>query len=114
MEITSSYQVEILSNTDIKNTVQIYRRALAFVVDVCNKEWVDISSIESQVQKKSFVEKLIHSTKSNPNPKYPFDVKGSEFYKFPSYLKRAVIAEAIGAVSSYRSNYKNWDNNGNK
>ena len=56
MEITSSYQVEILSNTDIKNTVQIYRRALAFVVDVCNKEWVDISSIESQVQKKSFVE----------------------------------------------------------
>ena len=46
MEITSSYQVEILSNTDMKNTVQIYRRALAFVVDVCNKEWTDISSIE--------------------------------------------------------------------
>ena len=46
MEITSSYQVEILSNTDMKKTVQIYRRALAFVVDVCNKEWTDISSIE--------------------------------------------------------------------
>ena len=104
MEITSSYQVEILSNTDMKNTVQIYRRALAFVIDVCNKEWTDISSIEAQVQKKSFVEKLIHQTKSNPNPKYPFDINGSEFYKFPSYLKRAVIAEAIGAVSSYRSN----------
>ena len=43
MEITSSYQVEILSNTDMKNTVQIYRMALAFVVDVCNKEWTDIS-----------------------------------------------------------------------
>ena len=38
MEITSSYQVEILSNTDMKNTVQIYRRTLAFVIDVCNKE----------------------------------------------------------------------------
>ena len=49
MEITSSYQVEILSNTDMKNTVQIYRMALAFVVDVCNKEWTDISSIEAQV-----------------------------------------------------------------
>ena len=46
MEITSSYQVEILSNTDMKNTVQIYRMALAFVVDVCNKEWTDISSFE--------------------------------------------------------------------
>ena len=112
MEITSSYQVEILSNTDMKSTVQIYRKALAFVIDVCNKEWIDISAIESQVQKKSFVEKLIHPTKNNPNPKYPFDIKGSEFYKFPSYLKRAVIAEAIGAVSSYRSNYKNWEDNG--
>ena len=112
MEITSSYQVEILSNTDMKNTVQIYRRALAFVIDVCNKEWTDISSIEVQVQKKSFVEKLIHPNKSNPNPKYPFDIKGAEFYKFPSYLKRAVIAEAIGAASSYRNNYKNWEDNG--
>jgi len=98
MEITSSYQVEILSNTDMKSTVQIYRKALAFVIDVCNKEWIDISAIESQVQKKSFVEKLIHPTKNNPNPKYPFDIKGSEFYKFPSYLKRAVIAEAIAAI----------------
>ena len=41
MEITSSYRVEILSNTDMKSTVQIYRRALAFVIDVCNKEWID-------------------------------------------------------------------------
>lgn len=38
MEITSSYQVEILSNADMKSTVQIYRMALAFVIDVCNKE----------------------------------------------------------------------------
>ena len=38
MEITSSYQVEILSNADMKSTVQIYRRALAFVIDVSNKE----------------------------------------------------------------------------
>ena len=83
MEITSSYRVEILSNTDMKSTVQIYRRALAFVIDVCNKEWIDISSIKPQVQKKSFIEKLIHSTKSNPNPKYPFDIKGSEFFELP-------------------------------
>lgn len=30
MEITSSYQTEILTNADMKNTVQIYRKALAF------------------------------------------------------------------------------------
>ena len=114
MEITSSYQVEILSNTDMKNTVQIYRRALAFVIDVCNKEWVNISVLGGIKEKDHFVEKLIHPTKNNPSPKYPFDIRGSEFYKFPSYLKRAVIAEAIGAVNSYRSNYKNWEDNGKK
>lgn len=107
MKITSSYQVEILLNTDMKNTVQIYRRALAFVIGVCDKEWGNISVLGGTKEKDHYVEKLIHKTKNNPNPKYPFDIKGSEFYKFPSYLKRAVIAEAIGAVSSYRSNYKN-------
>ena len=112
MEITSSYQVEILSNTDMKNTVQIYRRALAFVINVCDKEWGSISVLGGTKEKDHYVEKLIHPTKNNQNPKYPFDIKGSEFYKFPSYLKRAVIAEAIGAVSSYRSSYKNWEDNG--
>ena len=114
MKITSSYQVEILSNTDMKNTVQIYRRALAFVIDVCDKEWGSISVLGGTKEKDHYVEKLIHPTKNNPSPKYPFDINGSEFYKFPSYLKRAVIAEAIGAVSSYRSNYKNWEDNGKK
>ena len=87
MEITSSYQVEILSNTDMKKHSTDLPQGTCLVIDVCNKEWIDISSIESQVQKKSFVEKLIHPTKNNPSPKYPFDIKGSEFYKFPSYLK---------------------------
>ena len=83
MEITSSYQVEILSNTDMKNTVQIYRRTLAFVIDVCDKEWGNISVLGGTKEKDHYVEKLIHPTKNNPNPKYPFDIKGSEFYKFP-------------------------------
>ena len=110
----NSGELSILSNTDMKNTVQIYRRALAFVIDVCNREWGNISVLGGTKEKDHYVEKLIHPTKNNPNPKYPFDIKGSEFYKFPSYLKRAVIAEAIGAVSSYRSNYKNWEDNGKK
>ena len=111
MEITSSYQAEILTNVDMKNTVQIYRKALAFFIDVCNKEWTNISPIDTQQKRQRYVERLIHPTKSSPNPKYPFDIKGSEYYKFPSYLRRAAINNAIGAVSSYRSNYKNWADN---
>ena len=50
MKITSSYQVEILSNTDMKNTVQIYRRALAFVIDVCNKELQHIKYVDERLE----------------------------------------------------------------
>ena len=114
MKIISSYQVEILSNTDMKHTVQIYRKALTFVIDICNQEWDDISVLDTQTRKCNYVEKLIHPTKYNTKPKHPFDIKDSAFYKFPSYLRRAVVANAIGAVSSYRSNYTNWEANGKK
>ena len=52
-----------------------------------------------------YAERLIHSTSKN-EALYTFDV---EFPKFPSYLRRAVINSAIGIVSSYRSNLKNWE-----
>ena len=69
MEITSSYQVEILSNTDMKNTVQIYRRALAFVINVCDKEWGSISVLGGTKEKDHYVEKLIHpSNQEQPKP----------------------------------------------
>ena len=114
MKVTSSYQIEILSHTDMKSTVQIYRKALTFMIDICNQEWNDISVLDTQTRKYNLVEKLIHPTKRNPNPKHPFDINGSAFYKFPSYLRRAAIADAIGAVSSYRSNYANWEADGKK
>lgn len=50
----------------------------------------------------------IVKTGSNPSPKYDF---AKDFYKFPSYLRRAAINEAIGKVSSYKSNYANWEEN---
>ena len=43
--------------------------------------------------------------KDNPDPIYDFDAK---FYKMPSYLRRGAINEAIGKVSSYKTNLDNW------
>ena len=51
MKIISSYQVEILSNTDMKHTVQIYRKALIFVINICNQEWNDISTLDTQTRR---------------------------------------------------------------
>lgn len=113
MKINTSYKVKIYGYKRVfKTTVELYRQAVDFLIGVCLNEWNDIVKIESLMQRKSFVEKLVHKTKDRPFVKYDFD---SPFYKFPNYLRRAAIAEAIGDVSSYKINYANWtvEKNGN-
>lgn len=41
----------------------------------------------------------------NPNPPYPID---AVWPKFPAYLRRAIIAKAIGMAQSWYSNYQRW------
>lgn len=62
-----------------------------------------ISSSESQC---AAVEKLIHKTVKNPNPKHSYF--GKRFYKFPSYLRRAAIEFVYGQVSSFQTRYREW------
>lgn len=106
MKIGTSYKVKIVNQKIILNeTVKIYRDALSLIIQIINKEWVNLVEIKSIKYKYSFIENLIHETKFNPNPKYKeFDLR---FYKFPTYLRRAAIAKAYGIVSSYRSNLDN-------
>ena len=109
MKIYSSYGVKIKHYNNIfKETVRIYRDAVDFLINVCNDEWSRLSETEGNLLRQQYVERLCHETAGNLNPKYDgFDKK---FYKFPSYLRRGAINEAIGKVSSYRSNLANWEN----
>ena len=111
MKITSSYSVEIKNfNRIFQDTVRIYRSALTFLIDIYHKEWDYLSSIAKQKERFNTAEHLVHSTKRNV-AKYDFD---TQFYKMPSYLRRDVINAALGAVSSYQSNLKNWEAAGKK
>lgn len=109
MKIYSSYGVKIKHYNNIfKETIRIYRDAVDFLINVCNNEWSSLSETEGNLLCQQYVERLCHKTAGNLNPKYGgFDKK---FYKFPSYLRRGAINEAIGKVSSYRSNLTNWEN----
>ena len=103
MEIVSSYKVQILDNSSIfSDTIRLYRCALSFLISVFDAEW---DALHSKKAKERFnaAEHLVHGTKHNI-AKYDFDVR---FHKMPSYLRRAVIQEALGCVSSYRSNHAN-------
>lgn len=106
MKITSSYSVQLKPlDFNIKFTIQIYREAVSFLIDIVNKEWSSLETITGELNRFTEVEHLVHTTKGNI-AKYDFD---SKFYKFPSYLRRAAINSALGCVSSYKSNLENWN-----
>lgn len=106
MKIVNSYKVKIINvNNALNDTINIYRKELSFYIDVINKEWLKFDGLQSKSQV-NLAEKLTHSTKDNPNPQYDF---GKLFYKYPSYLRRSTISDALGIVSSFKSNLKNWE-----
>lgn len=111
-KVTSSYKVKLMDHRKLlEQTVQIYRKAVVFLMDIANKEWNVLGPVYKKQKNKAqmMLEHMVHATKNNPNPKYNFD---TQFYKFPSYFRRAALSTAIGAVAAYYSNLKNWEENG--
>ena len=108
VKIFSTYSVKIKHyNHILKETIEIYREAVDYLIDVCLNEWNDIIAIKGNLNQQRYTERLCHRTSDNPDIKYgSFDKR---FYKFPSYLRRGAINEAIGKVSSYKSNLSNWE-----
>lgn len=109
MNITSSYQVQIIGTSNLfRPTIKIYREALSYLINIYHKEWEALSAIKSAKGRFNEAEHLVHTTKTN-KAKYDFDAR---FYKMPSYLRRSAIQTALGCISSYRSNLKNWEADG--
>ncbi len=84
-------------------TVDVYRAYVRALTGVVSVHWDVISDAPSQC---AAIEKLIHRTKKNPDPKYSYFDK--KFFKFPSYLRRAAIEAAVGQVSSFDTRYWSW------
>ena len=105
MTLHTSYSCRTKDTANaFQSTTEIYRKAVDFFIDVCLQEWDSIQDLNSQ-ERVNKVEAFTNKTKARPDVKYDFSV---DFYKFPSYLRRAAIKKAIGHVSSYQSNLENW------
>ena len=108
MTIYTSYDIRIPNhdlNKVFADTVNKYRAAVDFFIRVRMCEASAFVGVTNQQVGLRTMELLTIRTKQNPYPKYDF---GEDFYKFPSYYRRAAIAEALGKVSSYESNLANW------
>ena len=92
-------------------TVAEYRRFLKPLVLVINAQWIKMVNLTTK-ERVNTVEKMIHKTTKNPVPKHKYFEnvvsKYPSFRKFPSYLRRAAIADAIGIVSSFHTRYRQW------
>jgi IS605 OrfB family transposase len=92
-------------------TVEEYRKFLKPLVMIVNAQWVKLSTLTSK-ERINLVEQMIHQTANNPHPPHRYfqliSPKYPAFRKFPSYLRRAAIAEAIGLVSSFNTRYREW------
>ena len=120
-KIVSSVRTDIwklaisnLQKKQLRLTVAEYRFFLKPLVLIAYWNWRKLSSKTSK-EKINYLEKLFHRTKANPHPKYGFYFQKAlhihpSFRKFPSYLRRAAIAEAIGIVSSFVTRWNKWKN----
>lgn len=92
-------------------TVGEYRAFLKALVLITNAQWINLVDLTSK-ERINAVEKMIHKTANNPEPKHQYLAKviskHPSFRKFPSYLRRAAIADAMGIVSSFNTRYREW------
>ena len=90
----------------LEDTVGIYRDFVRRLISIVNLRWREVATSDTPQR---YVEQLINQTKNNPKPKYgKFFGRKTKLYKFPSYLRRAAINDAIGHVSSFQTRYRNW------
>lgn len=95
----------------MRETSRICLEALKLCVGIFLHEWPRLEALPSnarkgQVSRKRAGDLLIHSTPDNEATYPEFDKR---FRYMPGYTRRAVIADALGLVSSYVSNYRNWE-----
>ena len=93
-------------------TVAEYRHFLKPLVLISYWNWERLSQLTSK-ERVNTLEKLIHKTADNPNPKYYWYFEKvvnnyPSFRKFPSYLRRAAIQDALGIVSSFVTRWDMW------
>lgn len=93
-------------------TVEEYRHFLKPLVLIAYWNWSALLGLTAK-ERVNALEKWVHHTTDNPHPKYGWYFKKAinnhpSFRKFPSYLRRAAIQEALGIVSSFVTREQNW------
>ena len=73
MELVSTYSVKIKNHNRIfRDTVRLYREAVAFFLDVINGEWASFLTVKTQKEAVALTEAFTVRTAKRPLVKYDF------------------------------------------
>jgi putative transposase len=106
LQVTSADQQAALAET-----LALYRRLVRDLMTVAYTHWpvVGVCDGNDAVQ---VLEGLIHPTRKRPEVRYPYFSR--RYYKFPSYLRRVAIMDAVGQVRSFVTRFDVWRRGGRK
>ncbi|WP_372997579.1 IS200/IS605 family accessory protein TnpB-related protein [Marinobacter sp.] len=96
----SSAQREALGDTLV-----LYRRLVRDLMTVAFTHWPAVGPAKGN-EAVAVIEGLIHPTSKRPCVRYRYFQ--NRYYKFPSYLRRVAIMDAVGQVRSFMSRYNDW------
>jgi len=97
---TSAEQRKVLGDT-----LSVYRKYVRDLMVMVNARWRHFQHTQGNEVVK-VVESMIHPTSARPCVKYTHFHKN--YYKFPSYLRRVAIMDAVGQVRSFHTRYNDW------
>lgn len=89
----------------LSDTLRLYRTLVRDLMTLAYTHWPELGRLTgTEVIAK--VEGLIHRTNARPSVRYAYF--GKRYYKFPSYLRRSAIMDAVGQVRSFVTRYNQW------
>ncbi|WP_075881795.1 IS200/IS605 family accessory protein TnpB-related protein [Vreelandella massiliensis] len=100
LQVTSAEQQQALLNT-----LALYRRLVRDLMTVAYTHWPTVGASQGNEAVK-IIEALIHSTAKRPHVRYTYFA--NRYYKFPSYLRRVAIMDAVGQVRSFVTRFDQW------
>ncbi|MFN2359691.1 MAG: IS200/IS605 family accessory protein TnpB-related protein [Marinobacter sp.] len=86
-------------------TLALYRRLVRDLMTVAFTHWPIVGPARDK-DAVGVIEGLIHPTSKRPRVRYRYFQ--NRYYKFPSYLRRVAINDAVGQVRSFMSRYGDW------
>jgi len=89
----------------LAETLALYRRLVRDLMTVAFTHWPTVGPAKGN-EAVAVIEGLVHPTSKRPSVRYRYFQ--NRYYKFPSYLRRVAIMDAVGQVRSFMSRYGDW------